>query len=210
MSQSPLNKNWTVSENIVTLSVPITFWEFELPKFPKENYSTDQLHLDVERIIKEHGDWQKRRTDVKALMTNWVMTEHEPFKIISDTVEDIIQTIWHERSSLDLKTFMTTCWGAIYSRGDYSEPHQHIPALYSWVYYVKCDEESAPLHFNWFPGHTYKPTPGKGIIFPGYVQHNVPAHKSDNERIIVVGNVEGTGEVTYPQVPLEERFYKIK
>ena len=40
---------------------------------------------------------------------------------------------------------------------------------------------------------------GTGVIFPGWFEHQVPPHTGDKERIIVVGNVEGSGCVDYPQ-----------
>lgn len=195
MESKNMNKDWVVEETIVKLYAPITLWEFQIPETTE--YSRVQLHCDIEEIIRKTGDKQGRNTNVKALMTNWVMYEHAPFKIVCDTVEDIIQTFYKERSNLELQTFMTTCWGAIYEKGDYSELHHHIPALYSWVYYVNVEEGASPLHFPWFPGHTYHPKSGYGIIFPGWLTHEVPP--TDSERIIVVGNVEGTGSVTYPQ-----------
>lgn len=60
---------------------------------------------------------------------------------------------------------------------------------------------SAPIYFPNKPGFYYKPTSGTGIIFPGWLDHETPFHESDNERIIVVGNIEGTGSVNYPQRP---------
>lgn len=191
-----MDKNFR--ETIQWLSVPIHFWEFSFED--TDEYSVEELHNDVERVIKEVGDARNKETNVKAtIMTDWLMTDHKPFKYICDHVESLIQQ-WHkEKSDLDLKTFMTTCWGSIYNRGDYSELHAHVPALYSWVYYVKVDDNAAPLHFPHEPGMYYKPKSGDGIIFPGWLSHQVQQHQSDNERIIVVGNVEGTGAISYPQ-----------
>lgn len=190
-----MDKNF--KETRFWLEVPVNMWEFTLED--NEEYKVHDLHNEIEQIIKDVGDVRKRETNVKAHMTNWLMTEYKPFKYICDHVEKVIQD-WHrEKTDLELKTFMTTCWGAIYKRGDYSELHAHVPALYSWVYYVKADEEAASLNFPNKPGVQYKPTPGTGIIFPGWLPHETPIHNSDNERIIVVGNVEGTGIVSYPQ-----------
>jgi hypothetical protein len=191
-----MDKNF--KESIHWLEVPVHFWEFSFDD--NDVYSVDQLHLDVENTIKQVGDKRNRTTNVKAtIMTDWLMTDHKPFKYICDHVEKLIQD-WHiEKTDLNLQTYMTTCWGSIYKRGDYSEPHAHVPALYSWVYYVKVDENSAPLHFPNKPGVYYKPTAGTGIIFPGWLLHQVQQHDSDEERIIVVGNVEGSGTVNYPQ-----------
>jgi hypothetical protein len=186
-------------EHIKWMEVPIHFWEFSMSD--NEEYTVSELHSQVENIIKDVGDGQNRKTNVKATMTKWNMLEYRPFELIAKkaakTVED-----WHtEKTDLELVTFMTTCWGSIYNRGDHSERHSHVPALYSWVYYVKVDENSAPIYFPNKPGFYYKPTSGTGIIFPGWLDHETPFHESDNERIIVVGNIEGTGSVNYPQRP---------
>jgi hypothetical protein len=182
-----------VSEvNITTVA---TFLEFGGPEFP--DYNLDNLHSDLIDIIIKTGDVQKRTTNVKALMTSWLMTDHKPFKIISDHVENVVKQFYSEMTSLKLETFMTTCWGAMYKKGDYSEPHAHSPAFLSWVYYVKASEKSSPIIFR--DGYNYQPKSGYGIIFPGWLIHEVPPEEYDDERIIVVGNIEATGPVEYPQ-----------
>lgn len=189
-------KDTDILQTTVNLEIPITFWEFQVPE---KTYPREQLHSEIESIIRESGDKRGRTTNVKALMTEWLMTDHKPFKVVCDRVEEVIQDWYKQHTDLNLKTFMTTCWGSIYQKGDYSEIHAHMPALYSWVYYVKVDDNSAPLVFPNKPGHVYKPKSGTGIIFPGWLVHQVPEHTDNSERIIVVGNVEGTGAVNYPQ-----------
>ena len=195
----------------------LELWEFSLQEKDTDGLGVDHVHQEIESIIKESDDARNRTTNVKAKMTKWNMLDHKPFKIVSDKVQSVIEDYHHQNSDLDLETFMTTCWGSIYGKGDYSELHAHVPAMYSWVYYVKVDDNSAPLHFprkllgpvkdqsfGWKDetpdsGLYYRPKSGTGIIFPGWLQHQVPKHDNDNERIIVVGNVEGTGYVEYPQ-----------
>jgi len=204
----------------------LELWEFSLQEKDTDGLGVDHIHQGIERIIKESDDARKRTTNVKAKMTKWNMLDHKPFKIISDKVEKTIQDFYKEHTDLDLETFMTTCWGSIYGKGDYSELHAHVPAMYSWVYYVKVDDNAAPLHFprkllgpvqdqsfGWKDetpdsGLYYRPKSGTGIIFPGWLQHQVPKHDNDNERIIVVGNVEGTGYVEYPQK--KRNFTRVK
>ena len=194
----------------------LELWEFSLQEKDTDGLGVDHVHQEIERIIKESDDARQRTTNVKAKMTKWNMLDHKPFKIVSDKVEKTIQDFFHENTSLDLETFMTTCWGSIYEKGNYSELHAHVPALYSWVYYVDVDDDAAPLHFprkilGKLPdnlgsrdnkedsGFYYKPKSGTGIIFPGWFEHQVPPHTGEKERIIVVGNVEGSGSVEYPQ-----------
>jgi len=203
----------------------LELWEFSLQDKDTDGLGIDHVHQEIERITRESNDARERTTNVQAHMTKWVMLDHKPFKIISDKVEKTIQDYFHEYTDLDLETFMTTCWGSIYKKGDYATLHAHVPALYSWVYYVKVEDDAAPLHFprkvigdvndpnfgwkddNPDSGLYYKPKSGTGIIFPGWFQHQVPEHTGDNERIIVVGNVEGTGSVKYPQKKRE--FFRI-
>ena len=204
----------------------LELWEFSLQEKDTDGLGVDHVHQGIERIIKESDDARKRTTNVKAKMTKWNMLDHKPFKIVSDKVQSVIEDYHHQNSDLDLETFMTTCWGSIYGKGDYSELHAHVPAMYSWVYYVKVDDNAAPLHFprkllgpvqdqsfGWKDetpdsGLYYRPKSGTGIIFPGWLQHQVPKHDNDNERIIVVGNVEGTGYVEYPQK--QRNFTRVK
>lgn len=194
-----------IKELTLELMVPVTFWEFRLPE--NDEYPVAQIHQDIEDTIRASGDKRNRSTNVKAVMTEWLMTDHRCFKAVADTVESIIQEWYQQHTSLTLETFMTTCWGSIYKKGDYSEPHRHTPALYSWVYYVKVNENTSPIQFNANPPFTYHPTSGDGVIFPGWLEHETPVQTVDDDRIIVVGNVEGTGSVTYPQVP--RRFLEV-
>jgi hypothetical protein len=203
---SSKNNNTYLDVKVVDITTPVTFIEFKGPEFPP-NYNLVDLHSDVIRIIKETGDIQRRTTNVKAVMTDWLMTEHPPFKMISDHVENLVQWFYRENTTLDLKTFMTTCWGAIYNKGDYSEPHAHCPAFLSWVYYVKAGNNASPLKF--YNGYSYQPKSGYGIIFPGWLIHEVEPEIYDEERIIVVGNIEATGPVNYPQKQTG-RFMDIK
>ena len=211
LSQDGLNITKKIMQSSVTefdkqLTVPVKFWEFRLPE--SQEYPIEQVHLDIENVIRQSGDVRKRTTNVKAIMTDWLMTDHRCFKVVADCVENIIQQWYQQNTSLDLETFMTTCWGSIYGLGDYSEPHAHTPALYSWVYYVKVSERTSPIRFLSDPSWTYYPKTGDGIIFPGWLQHETPQQLVDEDRVIVVGNVEGTGGVTYPQVP--RKFLKVK
>ena len=122
----------SVTEFEKQLTVPVKFWEFQLPECAE--YSVEQVHLDIENVIRQSGDVRKHSTNVKAIMTDWLMTDHRCFKVVADHVEAIIQDWYKQHTSLDLETFMTTCWGSIYGLGDYSEPPAHTPALSSWVY----------------------------------------------------------------------------
>ena len=217
MDHHKLDKHKDFKCRRLWFEVLLDFFEFSLTDNDCDGFGVDHVHKELERITRESPDARKGTTNVKAKMTKWNMLEHTPFKIVANKVQSIIEDYYQQNTDLDLETFMTTCWGSIYSKGDYSELHAHVPAMYSWVYYVKVDENSAPLHFprkligpikeesfGWRDnspdsGFYYRPKSGTGIIFPGWFEHQVPPHTGDTERIIVVGNVDGAGMVQYPQ-----------
>ena len=83
------------------------------------------------------------------------------------------------------------CWGAIYSKGNYSDIHEHWPQIWSWVYNVECCEDCSPLIFDDTYKHKYSiyPKSGNMILFPGWIRHSVPEHQCDHDRIILAGNL---------------------
>ena len=80
------------------------------------------------------------------------------------------------------------CWGAIYSKGNYTKTHEHWPQIWSWVYNVECCDNCAPLMFN-DSSHSIHPKSGNMVLFPGWIRHSVPEHQCDHERIILAGNL---------------------
>lgn len=204
-NQYPLNliPNPNYSTEELQVKQNYCMLEFDLNLDEKQ---LDSLHRSIINIIKERGDERKRTTNVKAQMTDWKMhDEYKSFEFIARCVENILKDFYTKVSSLDLETFIASCWGGIYGRGDYSEIHAHEPGFYNFVYYVKADDTCAPIVFTDIdardPRRVYYPKEGKGVIFPAYIRHEVPVHNSDFERVMVVGNIEGTGSINYPQRP---------
>ena len=152
-------------------------------------------------IIRKEPDAHQRTTNVKAHMTKWNMTRDYPeFKYVADQAVSILEEFYKSKSSLDIVTHLATCWGGLYKKGDYTEPHTHLPGFYNFVYYVKCSEDTAPFVFT-DASIPIIPTAGYGIIFPSWIRHEVPEHQSDEERIFITGNIEATGSTVYPQRP---------
>ena len=78
----------------------------------------------------------------------------------------------------------------IYNRGDVTGVHQHWPSLWSYTYCVKGCKNCSPLVFPTVVGdNKIYPEVGELILFPGWVNHEVPEQKCDHERIMVAGNI---------------------
>ena len=60
----------------------------------------------------------------------------------------------------------------------------------SWTYYVKTSGNTEPFIFvgNGVEREIY-PNVGDLIIFPSVMNHRVPISQTDDERIVVVGNI---------------------
>ena len=137
------------------------------------------------KIIKQAGDNQNRKTNVKAYMTDWFMQRKYH---IFNSVGDIAIKFAQEASPSEVQLELYDIWGAVYKRGDFTKNHDHWPHTWSFSYYVKSDGTTPII----FPDsyHSLYPKTSDIILFPGILRHGVPIHESDEERIIVSGNID--------------------
>ena len=82
---------------------------------------------------------------------------------------------------------INTSWISNYKKGDYTKPHNHVPASFAFNYFIKTPKESSPLIFT-TSGETINAEEGKLIIFPASLIHEVPKNKCDG-RIVLSGNI---------------------
>ena len=69
-------------------------------------------------------------------------------------------------------------------------PHRHIPATWTFTYYIDACKNCSPLIFSNCNGqNAIKSKTGDLIIFPGWVTHSVAPHKCEHDRISIAGNV---------------------
>jgi hypothetical protein len=150
---------------------------------PSSN-ALDILNNDLIKTIKKVGDTQNRKTNVKADMTDWFMQrKYQIFNLIGDIAINFAQ----EASPCEVNLELYDIWGVVYKRGDFTKPHDHWPHPWSFSYYAKSDGTTPII----FPegGHYFYPKTNDMVLFPGILRHIVPVHESDEERIIVSGNI---------------------
>jgi len=155
------------------------------------------LNSDLIKIIKKCGDVQNRRTNVKADMTDWFMQPTQLWgagvKIEAgkyqefNSVGDIAIKLAQEASPFEVQFELYDIWGVNYTRGNFTKLHDHWPHPWSFSYYVKSDG-TTPIIFPEAPQHFY-PKTNDIIVWPGILRHSVPAHKSNEERIVISGNL---------------------
>ena len=127
-----------------------------------EGYDND---LFVTQIL-SRGDKQKRQSNVKADTTEWKVNSGE----------------------LDVKWQIVSVWGATYRKSDYTLYHSHMPSTFSFCYYPKVGKDPAPLVFSDLD-YEIVPEESQLVLFPAYLNHGVPSHKNDEERVVIAGNI---------------------
>lgn len=100
--------------------------------------------------------------------------------------------------------YIKTMWGLINQKYAYNFVHRHGGFIFSGVYYLQCSASSGNLKFhdpradvrmlrppliqeNIYTFHVveYEPRPGRLILFPAWLPHEVGPNLSEQERIAV-------------------------
>ena len=152
------------------------------------------------KIILSEGDEQNRKTNVKADMTSArLISKYPELRGFAERIvkQGIIPYL-AKRNSTDVYDALQDAnqqsysvfdiWGAVYNKGDYTVPHDHIWSSVSFCYYVKAPKNCAPLVFDDI-NITIQPEEGMLVVFHSELKHSVPASESSESRIVVAGNV---------------------
>ena len=178
-----------LSNNLQTEDEIFTFKKKE--RVIRRPLSLHHLHKDMADIIRSHKHEEERKSNVQAYMTNYFLHQANSYvNQVADAAIDIVKSLQvkDQKGTLD-KFFTYDCWGAVYSENDYTLPHTHGPALWSWVYYIEVPNNAPPLYFPQAKLRVH-PRPDEIVIFPGHVIHEVPpAVGMSDERIVLAGNI---------------------
>lgn len=112
----------------------------------------------------------------------------------------------------DRRLAIESFWVNINPKFAYNALHDHPQSMLSGVYYVRADDQSGCLRFRdpraakrmnpWPVGPddktdqrhwdrvNYKPQPGRLIMFPSWLEHDVEPNMSDEDRISISFNLE--------------------
>ena len=130
--------------------------------------------------------------DKGALMTSWKSYDIKEFNLICTWIRNFLLSSSLTTRHDDLILSDYDLWGQLYNKGSYQEAHDHLPAHWSFVYYVNTPRGSSPLVFE-ESKKRYYPKTGEAIVFPGWIRHFVPPNKCEG-RSIVDGNFMYTGK----------------
>jgi hypothetical protein len=147
-----------------------------------------ELKSEIASKLEVYKDVQNRQTNVMATMTEWNIGSFE-ISNLKDYILGFLNLRYPFVSQKNQKFSFNQFWGNIYRKGDYAVNHDHLFNDFSIVYFLKSKQNDSPLIFSQSQTKI-EPKEGRLIIFPSYVQHQVPAHTSNDTRITLSGNIE--------------------
>ena len=173
-------------------------WPYFSDKYPVKVKQITGLDNDqLEKDIREAGDYLGGRTAAKCLMTRWDMhTVYESFVLVSEKAMEIAEACPlatktdTEGAPLEVPLYLNDTWGLVYTTGQSAKMHNHWPSLWSYTYCVSACEECSPLVFpNAKEPLSVTPKTSQMVVFPAWIKHEVPVHTCDHERIMLSGNL---------------------
>ena len=175
-------------------------WPHFIDKYPVKVKQITELSManpELERDIREAGDYLGGRTAAKCLMTRWDMhTVYESFRLVSEKAMEIASDCPlatktdTDGTPLKVPLYLNDTWGLIYTKGQSAKVHNHWPSLWSYTYCVSACEECAPLVLpNAKEPLSVTPKTSQMIVFPAWIKHEVPEHKCEHDRIMLSGNL---------------------
>jgi len=175
-------------------------WPHFIDKYPVKVKQITELAManpELERDIREAGDYLGGRTAAKCLMTRWDMhTVYESFVLVSEKAMEIADACPlatktdTEGTPLKVPLYLNDTWGLVYTTGQSAKVHNHWPSLWSYTYCVFACGDCSPLVFpNAQEPLSVTPKTSQIIVFPSWLKHEVPIHKCEHDRIMISGNL---------------------
>ena len=173
-------------------------WPYFTDKYPVKVKQITGLDNDqLEKDIREAGDYLGGRTPAKCLMTRWDMhTVYQSFVLVSEKAMEIAEACPlstktdTDGNPLKVPLYLNDTWGLVYTTGQSAKVHNHWPSLWSYTYCVSACEECSPLMFpNAQEPLSVAPKTSQMIVFPAWIKHEVPIHKCEHDRIMLSGNL---------------------
>ena len=132
------------------------------------------------------------------------------YKALSDKALEAAKYVLNEQTYEYDTCYITNMWSNILKPGEMHKPHTHSNNLLSGVFYVQSDEGANIQMYDPRPqADVLRPQPKKYtkenssiwffpsitnrmILFPSWLQHEVPTHTCDHDRIMISGNLNAS------------------
>ena len=166
------------------------YWFYKNIKFSEEDIAFLSSELSQ---LSTYGDQNK---------TSFVFKQQErPEMLFVERYLDIVEDITKSCGIFHLSTFVWSFWSQLYGKGHFHEPHNHasigsedFDADISFVHFLDISEQKC-FRFTDMLGNVFYPpeqSSGDIIWFPSWVWHEVMPLETDEQRLVVAGNVKFT------------------
>jgi len=159
-----------------------------------------EVFVDNQQLIKDISSAGPLSavTQAKCYRTRWDMQSHyESFYNLGQIAIELAKmNSLAGRSKPDgtpdpIPYGITESWGLIYEKGNFTSAHSHWPSTWGFVYTVQACSNCSPLVFDQMEEPVeFTPKTGQMILFPAWLNHSVPKHTCDHERIKIAGNID--------------------
>jgi hypothetical protein len=157
--------------------------KFFVIKHHNYSFMNDKIMKEIQGVScsRDYKTYHNSDTNIKALQTSGPIKSHA-LSLLRRWIKNMIV-----ESRILKDPIISDYWMAFYKKGDYTVPHYHLPALYSFNYFIKTPKGSSPFVLTTSKVEI-EPEEGKLVIFPSSLVHEVPKNECD-DRIIFAGNI---------------------
>ena len=192
--------SWSTVEVSSLFSIPLCVRDYDVDVEDLEKECVRRSTLDPGRVISNSGGWQ----------SNNIFADDDFFSEFSLEIEKQANSFAKE-IELCQKVKLRNLWININGYKDLNTRHTHPNCLISGVFYVKVPDESSRIRFfhpsfhlmmrEWrktlkFNNYTssiwdINPQKGRLLLFPSWLEHEVSANLSQENRISISFNIVG-------------------
>jgi uncharacterized protein (TIGR02466 family) len=178
--------------------VPIWFTDIDIDLTKIKNKCLDLMNSGFENVVlSNRGGWQSRSI---------CLNEFEEFNDLNICIEENLLKI-SEHIDPKFKSKIDNSWININYKNNYNARHHHYQCALSGCFYIDVPENSGNIYFmrgglqSHYPFHSfnsqlfheyveYKPSNGRLLIFPAWLEHEVGPNNSDDPRISIAFNIK--------------------
>ena len=147
-------------------------------------------------------------------------TQQTPSDFFIEPLCEAITTLVHEvmvqsyrYASYDID--ITSMWGNVQRHGNHCFKHTHANSIFSGVFYINENQDFPPIQFHRPPESSFDiivddenefnrgkiflyPKTDMIVIFPSWLEHDVPVNTSGQDRLSISFNIMGRGRFGQP------------
>ena len=187
---------------------PSPVWTSQLKNFSVHNQA--MLEYIIQLYENEPG---LKRSNVLGWHSPDQLHKEPAFIPLQKQIEEFIENVIAQDLQLDLKTEkyrIKTMWCILNSQFAHNHLHRHPDSLFSGVYYLQTSPNSGNLNFHdpradvrmlrpRFAKDTpfsnfivpFEPLPGRLLLFPSWLPHNVDPNLGEQKRISISFDIKG-------------------